>query len=889
MVQTNVADKEVSLKIIYYGLPNSGKKSNLNFISQQSAQPTEISKEDYGYVLRYIPEKSLHIAGMKVTCLLYAVTHGTLNSQELKEVFQGIDGVVFVVDSDRQYQRENVKAFEELQAVLKANGYNFSDIALVMQWNKQDLEQALAAEELNTLLNENASPTISASAVNSDGILQTLNTILDDICENVEGHLRSPSRRLPKKKLGIAVPKKTKEEKNAKSKVDDSGKNKIKLSVAKKWKVKTESQSEETDNSSTTEEINTEPEATATNVAPPLPSQQAEESPAPVQKRDAINDETEEFIQPPEFFEEEDMVVSSSKKTISLLDAETKEDIAIASPQLPMATTPLPMKKLAPPANKAKTYEKKHSLNIIDMAEAIELLQAGQPLENVQLEILDLSNHSFEQPIQINKCHIDSLVADGVDFKASITLENAKFKDVAFCKDIPSIFRSTITLKNIEVAGEFCLQQCMFCKEIAITDSSFNGSLKMQDAVCEENLSILNSKIVEIACQRSRFCSSVLISGSDLAQTSFEKCTFSDACLISSSNFKRAHFMSSLCREQIEFVRCIFDKIANYTNIHCDKGITIEGCVFNGYFNLNQAYLKGESYFTRTEFSNDVSLHQLLAIGSLVWEKVTFLAIADFSRAHFNKVEFLQVVFQSVANFQESIFSEYFSLLECEFNERVHFNHAIFFQKVDFRGTHWERVSFANIIADYIVLERKQIQKKLLVDEDQDYSMAEQEYLTLKRMFAKQALNEDKDWAHYHAKRAARKNTPISLLAPHKALFRFFNWLFWDLGCGYGTKPARIIGIAIVFITMFAALYLYFFPQHIGIVDQDTNTQAWKTASWHSIVTFMPTGVSQRELLGADPFSFHSLFQVTMLGENLLGLFLTFLFFMVLIRRLLQN
>ena len=89
--------------------------------------------------------------------------------------------------------------------------------------------------------------------------------------------------------------------------------------------------------------------------------------------------------------------------------------------------------------------------------------------------------------------------------------------------------------------------------------------------------------------------------------------------------------MESFFKKDVEFARCIIAKSGNFGKIQCEDMLSFEGCVFNGYFNMGEAYLKGETCFRRTEFFYDASFNKLLATGSLSFEKITFTAGADLS------------------------------------------------------------------------------------------------------------------------------------------------------------------------------------------------------------------------------------------------------------------
>lgn len=1024
-MQPNIETKEVLLKILYYGLPHSGKKSNLYGIAQKMEVKEEHSKEHI-YSLEYFPPESFQIGGMKVKCLLYTFSCDITDQKLIHEYFDKLDGIVFVVDSQTEYERDNARALDVLEKTLKDNGYSIYEVPLVFQWNKQDLKDVKNIEECNAFFNDRGAPAFKAASQNKEGVLETLDAILRDAQLKLENQLRSPSKKLPRKKLGIGL---TKREDKAEAPVveeptkgEEAGspeKSKVKLSLSPKWKSKAEEKAAEPEESKETsaplklnipsfkkaekDEKEQEDKAKSSQPTTTKPKSSAAEEEEDIlvasskkeeaqKKEEALKQEKEvehakgtpelklpepkfaseqkppepkavpelklpepkfsseaKFPEPkaapelklpepkaaPELKFPEPKAVPELKlpepkavPELKLPEPKAVPELKLPEPKLPPESKHVEEKKVPEeqdvPAEKIpqmpphqqvpskKLKSMKRNLPSKNRDEALRILEEGKALENLHLDILDLSNRTFDKPIHIVKCQIDKLLADGGEFKAPIIIESTTINDAfTLCGEVPSLFRETFQLKDVEISGNICLDKCIFAKEFAIMNSTITSWVKMQEVTFEQNFSLQNSTIKGISAQKSQFRGPCAISSCHFEGegniVSLEKASFYGSVLISSTNFERAHFIDTFFKEKVEFTTCIFEKTGNFGKIHCEKGLSLEGCVFNGTINLGDAYLKGESYFRRTEFGSDASFSKLLANGPISWEQIKFASLADFSGAHLEKAEFLQTVFHSEANFQEAVFYGNISLLECTFHNRGNFSRAVFLQRVDFRETQFAQyVSFANTIADYIILNRKQVEHKLMAEHDKDYVLAEQEYLTFKQIFEKQRQYEDRDWAHYRAKRAARKKIHTSLFHPWRTAGKILNWLFLDLGCGYGTKPGRVVVLAFTVVAIFALLYGGPFASTFRFSENPV--AKWTEATWQSVITFIPGGVFLTSHSIADvipniipniivPTSVESALQLArevlppllMLCESLLGIFLIFLFIITYIRRLLQD
>lgn len=185
MAQINVADKEISVKIVYYGPALSGKTTNLLYVHQRisSHGKTEMislaTEGDRTLYFDFLPLQTDIIPGFKTNFQLYTVPGQVHYNATRKLVLQGVDGIVFVADSQWPRQNENVESFYNMKENLSDYGLSIRDIPYVLQFNKRDLPDAAMVEYMEYLMNreEVKVPTFTSVAINGEGVFDVLNAI----------------------------------------------------------------------------------------------------------------------------------------------------------------------------------------------------------------------------------------------------------------------------------------------------------------------------------------------------------------------------------------------------------------------------------------------------------------------------------------------------------------------------------------------------------------------------------------------------------------------------------------------------------------------------------------------------------------------------------------
>lgn len=188
MAIINQATKELQVKIVYYGPAKSGKTTNLEQVHQNVQVPETSTKgkltslatsSDRTLFFDFFPLEAVAIKGFKTKFALFTVPGQVIYNATRQIVLRGVDGVVFVADSQYDKMEENIETFKHLEENLRASNLKLEDIPYVLQYNKRDLPDAAPVEYLDYVLNnrEVQVPTFEASAAKCDGVFETLNMI----------------------------------------------------------------------------------------------------------------------------------------------------------------------------------------------------------------------------------------------------------------------------------------------------------------------------------------------------------------------------------------------------------------------------------------------------------------------------------------------------------------------------------------------------------------------------------------------------------------------------------------------------------------------------------------------------------------------------------------
>ena len=183
MALVNFAKREVNIKIVYYGPASSGKETNLQFIHQklnpkQRGKLIRLALEpDTTLFFDFMPVNLGEVKGFKTTFHIYTIPGDIKDDETKKALLKGVDGLVFIADSQQQMMNANAARLKDLEENIRAFGRELSDIPLVIQYNKRDLEDLAGIEQLHRALNPGNKMAIEATAINGKGVLETFTNI----------------------------------------------------------------------------------------------------------------------------------------------------------------------------------------------------------------------------------------------------------------------------------------------------------------------------------------------------------------------------------------------------------------------------------------------------------------------------------------------------------------------------------------------------------------------------------------------------------------------------------------------------------------------------------------------------------------------------------------
>jgi len=203
MAIINQATKELQLKIVYYGPGKGGKTTNLEQVHANLGQVQEKGKlislatsSDRTLFFDFLPIEAMAIKGFKTKFQLYTVPGQVIYNTTRQLVLRGVDGIIFVADSQYEKMAENVESFQNLEDNLKSLKLNLADIPYVMQYNKRDLPSAAPVDYMEFLLNnrEVQVPSFTSVASRCEGVFEALNMITRMLLnKNINEGARKPA------------------------------------------------------------------------------------------------------------------------------------------------------------------------------------------------------------------------------------------------------------------------------------------------------------------------------------------------------------------------------------------------------------------------------------------------------------------------------------------------------------------------------------------------------------------------------------------------------------------------------------------------------------------------------------------------------------------------
>ncbi|MGI9035047.1 MAG: GTP-binding protein [Pyrinomonadaceae bacterium] len=187
MTFINYASREINCKIVYYGPGLCGKTTNLQHIYDSTAPQAKCklislaTETDRTLFFDFMPLELGTVRGFKTRFHLYTVPGQVYYDASRKLILKGVDGVVFVADSQEERMDANIESLYNLEENLKSQGYDLINIPYVLQLNKRDLPNVCSVDEIAGELNRKSEPVYEAVASKGEGVFDTLKAVAKQV------------------------------------------------------------------------------------------------------------------------------------------------------------------------------------------------------------------------------------------------------------------------------------------------------------------------------------------------------------------------------------------------------------------------------------------------------------------------------------------------------------------------------------------------------------------------------------------------------------------------------------------------------------------------------------------------------------------------------------
>lgn len=185
--------KEIHCKIVYYGPSLSGKTTNIQWVYNQTSQEDKSEMVELATDVErtlffdFLPLNLGEIQGFKTRFHLYTVPGQVVYDASRKLILKGLDGLVFVADSQKTRMEENIQSLKNLEKNLSFQGYDLQDIPFAFQYNKRDLSDIESLSTLRSELNTYNAPDFEGEAPCGKGVFESLRSVSKTIIKLLKG------------------------------------------------------------------------------------------------------------------------------------------------------------------------------------------------------------------------------------------------------------------------------------------------------------------------------------------------------------------------------------------------------------------------------------------------------------------------------------------------------------------------------------------------------------------------------------------------------------------------------------------------------------------------------------------------------------------------------
>ncbi len=188
----NYASREINCKVVFYGPGLCGKTTNLQFIYAKTNPELKgkmislATETERTLFFDFLPLALGQIRGFKTRFHLYTVPGQVFYDASRKLILKGVDGVVFVADSQVERMEANIESLDNLRVNLGEQGYDLAKVPYIVQYNKRDLPNAAPLDEMRRLLNPGGVPDFEACATVGTGVFETLKAVAKGVLTDLK-------------------------------------------------------------------------------------------------------------------------------------------------------------------------------------------------------------------------------------------------------------------------------------------------------------------------------------------------------------------------------------------------------------------------------------------------------------------------------------------------------------------------------------------------------------------------------------------------------------------------------------------------------------------------------------------------------------------------------
>ena len=187
MTFINYASREINCKIVYYGPGLCGKTTNLQYIFDSTSPQSRgkmislATETDRTLFFDFMPLELGTVRGFKTRFHLYTVPGQVFYDASRKLILKGVDGIVFVADSQEERMDANIESLYNLEENLRSQGYDLMKLPYALQLNKRDLPNIVSATEMAAELQRKGEPVVEAVAASGAGVFDTLKAVAKQV------------------------------------------------------------------------------------------------------------------------------------------------------------------------------------------------------------------------------------------------------------------------------------------------------------------------------------------------------------------------------------------------------------------------------------------------------------------------------------------------------------------------------------------------------------------------------------------------------------------------------------------------------------------------------------------------------------------------------------